>query len=284
MAGRIFILLVCGIILFGCNNTRDAYQEFKRAEESVPFPHPDNWSLKENHGLTAMELGKSSCSTEICHGSDLSGGGSGISCYMCHNTYPHETGWAYGDKHWQKVLEVGKEQCSGCHGEDFTGADTGISCYSCHELYPHKTNWIGVTSHGIYSAVFGQSNCKKCHGSDYNGGDSGVSCYVCHALYPHQSGWENLTGHGDYLEAINFVNTTCVTSCHGTDLGGGYSGVSCNKCHPLYPHSIDWGSAPGFEHPHADYVEENGDSECINCHVDIKGNYQNSNPKCQYCH
>ncbi len=285
MKAEKILLIIAGVIfLSGCSNVKESYREFKKTEESVPFPHPDNWYLKENHGLTAMNLGKSSCSAGICHGDDLTGGTSGVSCYACHSTYPHEKGWAYGDKHWQKVLEAGKEQCAGCHGEDFSGGDTGVSCYSCHELYPHSDGWENVTSHGVFARIFSGDKCVNCHGEDYSGGDSGVSCYSCHYLYPHQKDWDLITGHGSYLVSKNFNNSMCATSCHGRDLNGGYSSVSCYSCHALYPHSSDWGSAPGFEHPHADYVEANGDVGCINCHVNIKSDYQNSNPECQYCH
>lgn len=271
-------------MILGCSSGRDSVENSKKSEVVVPFPHPEGWSKKENHGIFVITNGKSSCATEICHGADLGGGTSGFACNMCHETYPHSANWVSGGEHWQKALTYGKDVCAECHGEDFSGADTEVSCYSCHELYPHKTNWEGVTSHGIYTAVLGKGGCEKCHGSDYNGGNSGVSCYACHALYPHQSGWDASTGHGDYLETNSYNHSTCATTCHGTDLTGGYSSVSCYGCHSLYPHSPDWGSAPGFEHPHADYVEANSDSECINCHVDLKGDYQNSNPKCQYCH
>jgi hypothetical protein len=282
-----FILLVCGLIVFGCSNTKDTYKEFRKAEEQVPFPHPDNWYLKENHGMTALNLGKSSCSAEICHGADLTGGGSGISCYMCHSTYPHETGWAYGDRHWQKVLEVGKEQCSGCHGEDFSGGDTGVSCYSCHELYPHQEGWS--LNHKIYlkGVNYNTLNCAtSCHGTDLNGGNSNVSCLSCHTSFPHPpdwSGWET-TGHGLYLKTYNWDTSRCV-DCHGQDLTGGSAGVSCYSCHSTYPHPPDnlW-LTRGEVQFHGNVVNSAGSpSVCEQCHgTDYLG--KNSGVSCFSCH
>lgn len=337
MKGRSAGFLVLVFIITACSNTKNTYTEFKKSEETVPFPHPDNWYLKENHGLTAINLGKSSCSAEMCHGADLTGGSSEISCYMCHSTYPHEVGWAYGDKHWQKVLEVGKSQCTGCHGEDFAGGDTGVSCYQCHELYPHSNGWqLGHKTY-LKAQNYDYSTCATtCHGQDLNGGNSGISCNSCHYSFPHPgvSDWENL-GHGLYLQSYTFDLTKC-TDCHGVNLTGGISGVSCYSCHSTYPHppgnvwlirgetgfhgdlvntpgsssvcaqchGTDWlGKNSGVScftchslyphdsdwtsYTHGDYVNANGDGDCISCHEDQRSSISldpQSFPDCQYCH
>jgi len=284
-----FILLIfCIFMFFSCSDPRDSYKEFKVSKEQVPFPHPDNWYLKENHGMTAISLGKGSCSAEICHGSDLKGGTSGISCSMCHTTYPHETGWAFGDKHWQKVLELGKDECAGCHGEDFTGADTGVSCYSCHELYPHQDGWKLGHSNYLKGKNFNTASCAtSCHGSDLTGGNSGVSCMTCHSDFPHPPGWLNWgsTGHGLFLQTQNFNSPQFCSDCHGKDLAGGISQVSCYSCHTTYPHPEDsvW-LTRGEQGFHGDVVNSTGSpASCAVCHgSDFMG--KNSGVSCYTCH
>jgi hypothetical protein len=89
--------------------------------------------------------------------------------------------------HGTKVLEAGYNSCKSCHGTDLKGGKTGISCFACHQTYPHPAEWNYITHanfHGAYIEAHGGSldYCRSCHGSNLGGGRSGVSCYRCHTL------------------------------------------------------------------------------------------------------
>lgn len=97
----------------------------------------------------------------------------------------------------------------------------------------------------------------------------------------HPTGWVP-AGH---VTAALAVNRTCA-DCHGADLSGGISKVSCTQCH--------LGGVNSF-HPaawntnillHRDFVLANGDSSCRNaaCHgANLRGVPQ-SGPACTLCH
>ena len=100
----------------------------------------------------------------------------------------------------------------------------------------HADGWNSVQSadfHGEKVLTSGYETCKSCHGVDFKGGKSGVSCYDCHATFPHPDEW-GLIGytysHGAYIKAHNGTIESC-RKCHGTNLNGGSSGVSCYDCH-----------------------------------------------------
>ena len=61
-----------------------------------------------------------------CHGSDLSGGSSGQSCYACHNNSDHTIN-QQGTKHF----DGSRSSCTACHGPNNTGG-LGPACTSCH--------------------------------------------------------------------------------------------------------------------------------------------------------
>ena len=57
--------------------------------------HPAGWgdrSSEQFHGTVVIDVGNEGCTS--CHGSDLQGGESGVSCYNseCHEHYPHPPG------------------------------------------------------------------------------------------------------------------------------------------------------------------------------------------------
>jgi len=103
----------------------------------------------------------------------------------------------------------------------------------------HPEGWQNVASedfHGSKVLVTGNQACKSCHGTDFTGGKSKVSCYSsnCHTIYPHKESWM-LIGeadfHGSYVDAHADALNKC-KDCHGSDLKGGTTGISCFDCHP----------------------------------------------------
>ena len=81
----------------------------------------------------------------------------------------------------------------------------------------------------------GYTSCKSCHGVDLKGGKTGKGCFDCHQTYPHPDEWAafaNANSHKAYLETdMNSVDYC--KGCHGDDLTGGKSGVSCFGCHEI---------------------------------------------------
>jgi len=102
----------------------------------------------------------------------------------------------------------------------------------------HSEDWntVGAENfHGAKVLDIGYNSCKGCHGADLSGGQCGVSCYTssCHTIYPHAAEWNLINSenfHGDYLDSNPTAIENC-KSCHGADLAGGRSGVSCFNCH-----------------------------------------------------
>jgi hypothetical protein len=64
----------------------DAYTGATTAEESGVYPHEENFVLPEKHGAAVTDFGLDSC--RECHGENLTGGWSNVSCATCHgNTF-----------------------------------------------------------------------------------------------------------------------------------------------------------------------------------------------------
>ncbi len=87
--------------------------------------------------------------------------------------------------------------------------------------------------HGTKVLEIGYTSCETCHGADLQGGKSGKSCHECHQTYPHQESWvqyDNDANHGAYVENSDPTAEDC-KKCHGADLSGGKSGISCFDCH-----------------------------------------------------
>jgi hypothetical protein len=214
-------------------------------EDCDCFPHPEGWNKITEHGIFAKEKGTNPNCTE-CHGTDLTGGWTDVSCYQCHASYPHTANWDAVTNHGVYALNNGtSNSCqSDCHGNDYKGGYSEKSCYGCHELYPHNTNWnnpaqnTSNTYHGKHvmdnTAIKKRTCATKCHGGSYDGGLSKISCFDCHAAFPHAFNWSNPKAHGPFAET-NDVNATCSTGCHGEDFSGGQTNLSCHDCHKTFP-------------------------------------------------
>ncbi|MDF1525094.1 MAG: hypothetical protein RRA15_02900 [bacterium] len=160
----------------------------------------------------------------------------------------------------------------------------------------HPGGW--VSTHRGYALPDG-SLCMDCHGDDLAGGISGVSCssdmyngQSCHASGPafHPADW--VTTHGAYAAPDG---SPCM-ECHGDDLAGGTSGVSCStdsfngqSCHAGGPafHPEDWlnKSAPGYTfhgNAYSDGIKVNG-LDCVDCHDPLGVIFPDAG-KCIICH
>jgi predicted CxxxxCH...CXXCH cytochrome family protein len=272
------LILVILCLISGCSKLQKELPE----PTSPTILHSSGWNdtSKANfHGsyLKAKSWKRNDCIQ--CHSKNSEGGVSKVSCFSCHSLYPHRDDWVNvnSNSFHGTVLKDSSWQlgaCRTCHGTDLNGGISGISCTTCHSLYPHISGWTDESNpqyHGVFLKTNGwnSSLCKSCHGANLDGGSSGVSCYNCHESYPHLTGWvdeENSKFHGRFLETLGWDLSTC-QACHGANLDGGTSGVSCTNCHESFPHIAGWAesASSGF---HGKYLKSNNWdlTSCTTCH------------------
>jgi len=102
----------------------------------------------------------------------------------------------------------------------------------------------------------------------------------------HPSSWIDTTSSDFHGKELLTKRTTLVTcaKCHAASYGGGTSGVSCFKCHSLYPHMTGWVDTLSATF-HGDFLKAGGFhlQACTECHgADFSGG--TSNVSCYTCH
>ena len=220
-------------------------------------------------GTATREYSSGSVSCAQCHGADLSGGISNVSCFSdtasgCH----HVTGsgapvWGNPQAHGAAAKKApgssGFVSCQICHGKDFSGGGAKVSCFTCHEVNaPHPAQpWRGspYTHTNVDNANV--SVCAQCHfpGSPNNPANQPTTpapagtppgCFnntLCHGEnpvpHPVGSAWVAASPaaqpHGVIAKATPGATAgyAYCQSCHGagTNFAGGLSEVSCYPCH-----------------------------------------------------
>lgn len=183
------VTVATAFALSGCGD------ENSKAVFSPVGGHPSNWSTGHK---ASVKADTESCFE--CHGENLDGGISKVSCTACHlgspgNVHPLQWGsYAYA-RHSRYVNEYGTSSCANaaCHGTDLTGVpNSGPSCSSCHiggPLNQHPAAWGPVNGnynlklHGQYGDANGLTSCRNivCHGANLEGVFlSGPACSDCH--------------------------------------------------------------------------------------------------------
>ncbi|MEI8259778.1 MAG: CxxxxCH/CxxCH domain-containing protein, partial [Deltaproteobacteria bacterium] len=128
--------------------------------------------------------------------------------------------------------------CSGtyCHGATLVaGAGTNTAptwtvvdgtqdaCGTCHGLPPGGTHYA-------------LTRCEACHSASMGPGRT----FANPALHidgivqwntAHSPGWTGVPGNAPHGRAVNATGYTSCQECHGVNLDGGGSRVSCNSCH-----------------------------------------------------
>lgn len=200
--------------------------------------HPADW--RSLHGSRYIS---NTASCEECHGADLRGGISRVSCYSsefegmsCHSVGPsgHPEGWADPLLHGARA-EQDFGVCKFCHGLAYEGSGNAVSCYQCHNgpgLDHPAQGW--VLSNHVSSADADITSCQNCHGADYRGGASHLPCAGCHMESEskvHLLRWypDVQAAHRGYAEDNGTSNCANIY-CHGASLDGA-SGPSCSTCH-----------------------------------------------------
>lgn len=148
---------------------------------------------------------------------------------------PEWTEPSKADFHGSRVAAEGAGICKSCHGADLRGTVAIPGCYDCHDgPGGHPETWVKQPEpfHGTKVQLEGPMVCTTCHGSDYFGGWSEVSCYTCHdGPGGHPQGWLDPNAHTFHGRVVTQQGNLDCRRCHGNDLLGGTSGVSCGDCH-----------------------------------------------------
>ncbi len=277
-------------------------------ESSGGMSSPPDWMVVPSGGQHAKSAtrdytanGGSVPCTE-CHGADLSGGTSKVSCFGnpagCH--HGPASGWIatspgaqiHGVSAKQASGGSGFVSCQICHGGDFSGGGANVPCFTCHGVSaPHAPRpWRGSPYTHTDTAEAGNAPvCYQCHA--YTGtanpnnphvppspasAGTAPGCFngtMCHNVAGHPAGWAAAAPadqpHGDAAKrdaTIAGQGLPDCRICHGSSFSGGTSGVSCFTCHGVSaPHAPKpWRGSP---YTHTDTAEAGNAPVCYQCHA-----------------
>ncbi|MBI5905096.1 MAG: CxxxxCH/CxxCH domain-containing protein [Deltaproteobacteria bacterium] len=224
-----------------------------------------------------MSQGNMGACTE-CHGADLLGGISRVSCMdnpaACH----HGTvaNWVAAGAATQEHGAAAKRgpgsssmhACRICHGNDFRTDRGSQTCFTCHTLAPHPNRpWRTTGTDNTHTDVNAANApiCYGCHADSAAGNPnnphrppspaaSGTApgCFngtMCHnaAAAPHATGAAWLAAGTGFHGTGAKADLTFCQGCHGTpgtiNFNGGSAPTSCStgSCHPAAKaHPTDW--------------------------------------------
>ncbi len=246
---------------------------FNRCSETTqPVVHPVDWmdtTSDDFHGRQLLTEGLDGIDyCRSCHGPNLNGGNSGVSCDKCHAlgfsghpgiySFMNVDSSDHHGRFFYNTGMAGTDYCKNCHGTDLTGGFTGFSCFACHAGGPNGHPAASQFLEDITSNRFhgndrnwegGTTHCMNCHGEDLNGGVAEYSCRECHSselpVHTHDPGYLDISSPLFHASDYTWEEETglCI-GCHGSDLDGGISQFSCRDCHnttlPVHTHD------PGF--------------------------------------
>jgi hypothetical protein len=187
------LFLLCLFLLAGCGGgSSETETPLQSQPQAVAATHPAEW-LPAGH-VTDAKANVATCT--VCHGTDLTGATTHVSCTQCHIGNPqsvHPTQWgnfAYA-LHPTYVSQNGTSSCANvtCHGLNLEGVPgSGPSCTQCHMggvFSKHPVAWnANIELHRDYIASNGSASCRVsvCHGTELKGVFlSGPSCGTCHS-------------------------------------------------------------------------------------------------------
>ena len=277
-----WMILAAAVVVAGCSTSASNGSGGSVNHITAQGTSVSGWlasSGASNHSRSAttsfIALGNAGGCTE-CHGADLLGGISRVSCMSnpsaCHHGTVAE--WVASGSVPQQHGASAKRgpgsssmyACQICHGTDFRTDRGSVTCFTCHTLAPHPNRpWRsgGVDNTHVNVNTANAPVCYGCH-ADSTAGNvnnphrppspaaSGTApgCFngtMCHnaAAAPHTSGaaWLNAgTGfHGTDAKA----DLTYCQGCHGTagtiNFNGGSAPTACSSCHTAAKaHPTDW--------------------------------------------
>ncbi len=226
--------------------------------------HPANWL--QTHPTNF--LNKPSQCTE-CHGADLHGGTSGVSCFSasfggvgCHASGPGHAdpvAWANPAQHGvaakaapNSAAMQGFSTCQLCHGINFAGGfgQTCLNTAGCHGvgvMSPHPVSWSSGTASTYHHNTTDPLNapvCALCHTAGANSpiappsppapAGTAPGCFnstLCHGELGHPAGWAVPTQHGAAAKAApNAQNGTGFSTCQTCHGANFTGGISLQTC------------------------------------------------------
>lgn len=275
------LLLIAGLLFTaGCGSERNADSPFDTDDDQ----HVAGW-LPAGHKTAAL-ADEAPCAE--CHGSDLSGGTSNISCTMCHlrgvnSVHPLDWGTSIVQKHGSYVDTNGSTACANvsCHGTNLGGViDSGpactschvngfpttlTGCTSCHDAPPTGTTYPNISgAHAAHNALPNVASvCDTCH----NGGGAGTTNHNTGTVYTQFLGIYNAkSGTATY----NAADGTCSkVSCHGGQTTPAWLtgtidvNTQCLACHELG--TSQYNSFVSGQHYYHVIIRE-WNAECWRCH------------------
>ena len=270
--------LAGGITSVSCSS--DSYNG-QSCHAGGPAFHPANWVSTHREfalpdGTLCME----------CHGDDLLGGTSGVSCstdsfngQSCHGSGPafHPADWLdssltgnawHGDAYDNGFLVNGLD-CVDCHEPPDLDDPVGGKCIICHFTLSGGRSpggWAHAsTLHSSFANSPEETVCVACHDVNISFGNQ-TSCHNCHDIPTHDV--EYLDHDLDVPDSSDF--TTLCSTCHaitGTSpnadapecvtchtVGSPYTQTNCTSCHGQPPNT-------GKHNKH-----DNEGASCDDCH------------------
>jgi predicted CxxxxCH...CXXCH cytochrome family protein len=303
----VYLLLFGALLAAGCSSTATSEQalvsHLDAQGNSIPgwvaaFPGPSLHSKSATEDF--INSGSSHCAD--CHGADLTGGISKVSCFTsaCHHN-PVVTNWSAPAVHGASAKKAPGSSsffsCQICHAKDFSGGGAGIACAVCHGVpAPHPATPWRAALPALTHTNTDQANapvCDQCHHLGANStrppsppapAGTPPGCFnntLCHgAATPHILGatWTDPTSaafHG--LEAKRDLGFC--QSCHGTPgtilFDGGSAPTKCSDCHTASKaHPTTWSPAPvvtfpGYVASHRNSLNQS--TTCSICHDFTQG-------------
>jgi len=238
--------------------------------------HADGWNAPKTHGW-AFFGDPDNC--KVCHGANLGGGASKVSCDSCHT----------GGAGW-------RTNCVFCHG----GKDnsTGAPPFGARDESEETDQKVGKhTKHVTTTAMHDAYDCSLCHAKPT---DVFTSGHITKGSQHAQVAFGGVAAGGVY----DVSSASCSSVyCHGNGLAGGTlnvvwtaaSAATCDSCHPLASRNGAHEAHSGYKcnRCHSLTADANGNisdkTKHINGEKDVKltsGTYNASNNSCSNvgCH
>lgn len=294
IAFRKGLILFMLVSILGCSKSND-----KTIVLDASGKHPAGWTVASIGGNHPSSFLSSPDTCTECHGADLRGGVSKVSCFSpdrsgitCHAQGPsgHPTNWSNPAAHGTRAKATvsgtnGMAFCKNCHGTDYRGAGSNQKdCRRCHTTAPHPPKpWLGGTYTHKTTDTSNAPACATCHTNRANLSAAAAGtlpatpvigttgCFnntLCHGQLGHPADW---TASGHKTAAKSAAGPTSgldyCSDCHGIDFKGGTSEISCFNCHSTSPHAKPWLKSAGATTNIHSTTDPTNATACGRCHA-----------------